>query len=96
MLKEVHTVTPECIDNRGELGVAEVLKQRLFDYMVKSATESEGRAKFIVSIQSIPKERAKSFGGVHHCQKCGRMNTICKGGEDCNQVASKKNKGATR
>lgn len=54
MMKEVYTVTPKCIDGRGEHGCAEVLAQRMAKYMVKSACDGEGKAKFIISIRSVP------------------------------------------
>ena len=52
MLKQIHTITPTCIDNRGELGCAEEIKDRLFRYLLDSAKNNEGRMAFRITFET--------------------------------------------
>jgi len=53
MIKEFHTITPECIENRGEMGCAEEIADRLFKYLVESAKNNEGRKTFRVTFETL-------------------------------------------
>ena len=56
-LKEIHMITPSCIDNRAELGCAEEIKDRLFKYLVRSACDGEDRVKFKITFETIKEEQ---------------------------------------
>jgi len=53
MLKEIHTITPICIDNRGELGCAREITNRLFKYLVQSACNGEGHKNFRITFETL-------------------------------------------
>ncbi len=72
MIKQIHTITPECIDNRAEIGCALEISKRLEKYLIESAKAGEGRKTFQVTFETVEKK------GKQKCRVCGCTDDDCR------------------